>query len=201
MKLLKTTKALVLVATLFAGAAHAGLVTFTGDAVGNRANGFVSGGVTFSDTNGSGLSVMSGLPTECGNASNICLANFGDDTGALRMDFGGSFNSLSLDFGNDQAGFLPAGGLALLQLYMNNVLVGEASTVANLDDIMNQTVSYSGAAFNSAIFVYTDAAKNRIGLIEVVDNINYAAAVPEPGSLLLLGMAAAGMGLVRRRKA
>ncbi len=181
--------------------AQAGLVDFEADTLGSKANGFISGGVTFSDTNGSGLNVMNGLPTECAFASNHCLANFGDDTGGLRMDFFANMASMSLDFGNDNLGFIAVDGLAYLQLFMNNVLVGEASVVVNLDDIMNQTISYTGLAFNSAIFTYTDANKNPVGLIEVVDNINYKSnEVPEPTSIALLGLGMLGFAAARRRK-
>lgn len=176
------------------------VVNFEADTAGPKANGFVSGGVTFSDSMGAGLSVLVGQSPEC---NSTCLAVLSDDTSALIMSFGQLTGSLSLEFGNDQPGFFPAGGLAYLQLYLGNVLVGEASTVVNEDDIMNQTVSYVGAAFDNAVFAYTDAAKNRIDLIEVVDNITYEAAaqVPEPGTLALAGLALAGLGYSRRRKA
>lgn len=189
--------------SLSIGAVHAAptVVTFEGDAVGSRANGFVSGGVTFSDTLGADLSVLSGFPTECGSAANHCLAVFGDDTSALAMSFGGIYTSLSLDFGNDNPGFIPAGGLAYLQLFLGSTLVGEASTVVNLDDIMNQTVSFSGAGFDNAIFAYTDANKIRVNLIEVVDNITYdRQAVPEPTSLALACLALAGVGAASRKR-
>jgi hypothetical protein len=201
MKLLKTAS--VFLTFFLAGAVQATVVDFSGEPAGLRDNGFVSGGITFNDTNGDGLVIVTDLPGTCGTSANTCLANFGDDPGALEMIFNGSFTSLSLDFGNDQSGFIPEGGLALLQLFLNGVQVGEASTVVNGDDIMNQTVSYSGAAFNSAIFAYTDSNGNRINLAEVVDNITYdgnATDLPEPASLALLGVAMAGMRLVRRRK-
>lgn len=179
-------------------AAHGAVVDFEGDTTGAKANGFVSGGVTFTDTLGAGLEVRNGLPVECATSANKCLIVLGDDTSGLQMDFAGVYTTLMLDFGNDNPGFIPPGGLALLQLYLGGVLVGEASTVVNLDDIMNQSVSYSGTGFDRAVFAYTDAAKNRVNLIEVVDNITYGGKVPEPSSLALVGLALVGAGALRR---
>ena len=48
---------LALAAALALNTAHATVVTFEGDASGARANGFVSGGVKFSDTLDSDLSI------------------------------------------------------------------------------------------------------------------------------------------------
>ena len=68
---------------------------------------------------------------------------------------------------------------------------------------MDQSISLAGFAFDRATFKYNGTSS--FGLIEVVDNITFeqqAAAVPEPGTLALLGigLAAAGRRLRRRQQ-
>ena len=68
----------VVAASVFSfGVAQAAIVDFEGDAPGAKANGFVSGGVTFNDSNGSGLQVLTGFPVECAFSGNHCLVNQG----------------------------------------------------------------------------------------------------------------------------
>lgn len=175
------------------------LVDFEGDSVGAKPNGFVSGGITFNDTNGADLQVYDSLPVECAALGNHCLVNFFDDTGGLEMLFGQAVNFLSFDFGNDDSMYMPSDGLAYLQLFLGANLVGTASVVTNADDIMNQSISFSGTVFDRALFTYTDAATNPITLIEVVDNIAYET-VPEPASVMLFGLALTGLALSKRRR-
>jgi len=124
----------------------------------------------------------------------------------------GTHTTLSLDFGNDDPSFTNPGDLATLQVFLGAALVGQSTVVLNRDDVMNQTISYNGLAFDSFTFAYTNAAGSpftgggnaNTGLIEIVDNVTYAAgggAVPEPAAwaLMISGFGLAGAALRRRR--
>jgi hypothetical protein len=95
-----------------------------------------------------------------------------------------------------------AGDLGLLTVFLGATQVGQASTLLNIDDIMNQSVSISGITFDSATFFYTDPSGNPRNLIEAVDNITYdnVSQVPEPASIMLAAVGLMGLGFARRRK-
>ena len=194
-----------LAASLFAVSSYAAPITidFEAGPFGSQPNGFSATGfpgVTFSDTLGANLEVGFSGFAECGFTN--CLAVFGDDTSGLRINFAAPANFLSLDFGNDNPGYVFAGDLGLLTVFLGATQVGQASTLLYIDDIMNQSVSISGVTFDSATFFYTDPSGNPRNLIEAVDNITYdnVAQVPEPASIALTAIGLIGLGVARRRR-
>lgn len=187
--------ALMLLATCSANAA---LIDFTSESIGYKANGYTVSGVQLFDTMGSELDVYDYGHQSHGNA----LAVNSDDQSQLKMIFSNVYSFLSLDFGNDDAGYSNAGDLAMLSLFLDGVNVGSTTVVLNRDDYMNQSISLSGINFNSAIFAYVDATFNPINLIEVVDNISFdgiQSNVPESSSFILMMMGLLGVFLTRRR--
>lgn len=193
----------VLVAT--AGQVQAGIITFESDPIGSKPNGFTSTDsliVHFSDSFRSDL-ILSNFGSQ---GDGISLATFGDDASELIIDFDVLVDSLSLSFGNDDPGFSHPGDLAFLTLFNGIVQVGQTSVVLNRNDIMDQTISFSGPTFNQARFAYTDPSGVPINLTEIVDNVQFneasVAAVPEPSSLALFGIGACmiGIGACRRRR-
>lgn len=197
-RILSTLTLLALVA-IAPNAAFAVIIDFEADVAGAIANGASAVGhpdVTFTDTSGSDLQIFDGGVQTDGQS----LIVLGDDASRLLIDFAVDVGTLSIDFGNDDACCAAVGDLAWLEVYLGGGLVGTTSLAMNLNDIMDQTVSIGGLVFDQAIFWYGDAAGNAINLIEAVDNINYeAAAVPEPGTLALLGLGIAFMGIARKR--
>ena len=127
------------------------------------------------------------------------LGVFGDDESELILDFAVTVDALSLEFGNDDPGFSNSGDLAVLTVFDGAVQVGQTSVVLNRNDILDQTISFSGVQFNKATFFF-DVTTN--GLIEIVDNIefNTVDAVPEPTALLIWSGFAVVLMTGRRRK-
>lgn len=145
-----------------------------------------------------------------GQGDGQSLAVFSDGNGNfLRGAIAGGANYLSFSFGNDDPFYSNPGDLAYLQVFSGAALLNTVTVLLNRDDLMNQTISYSGL-FDNFTFAYTDAAGNpftgggnaNVGLIEIVDNFNLVApGVPEPATwlMMILGFGAIG-GMMRAKK-
>jgi hypothetical protein len=114
-----------------------------------------------------------------------------DDDSGLLMEFDFVASALSLEIGNTSTAI--SGDTAVLTVFSGVNEVGSAIVVLNGTDAIDQTISYAGASFDSAILRYNVAA----GLTEVVDNIQVSQAartIPEPGAGYLFGMGALLVG-------
>lgn len=185
---------------LFAASAHAGVIDFSSDSSGYKANGFSSvadAGVHFSDTLGQDLYLQNFGSQSHGNG----LAVLSDDLSQLSIRFDFMINALSLAFGNDDAGWTSNGDRALLTLFNGALQIGQSSVEMNRNDLMDQTIGFSGADFDRATFAYV-RGNTPINLIEIIDDVTFtrAAHVPEPTMLGLLGIGLLGLGALRSQQ-
>jgi len=189
--------------------AHAIPVTidFELDAVGARANGFVSAtvpGVSFFDTVGGELGIYQ-VPEGSGLRSLVVGTDL--DGSALEIRFDSHTDFLSLAFGNDDPLKTNAGDLALLTIFSGATQLGQVAQVLNRDDLMNQSIQFGaidGAVlFDRAVFAFTNPTFSTftgggsfadVGATEVVDNIVFNSRTPvlyvsEPSAVSLLTFA------------
>ena len=196
--------ALALVLALPAVSASAGRIDFESDEPGFRPNGFRSSDsplVRFTDSAGEGLEIRD-LEEQGMGLSLQTLDDFDDSE--LVLDFGDPVITLSLAFGNDDPLFSNEGDRAVLTAFADGAEVGRASVVMNRKDVMDQTITFSGPAFDRATFKF-DVDPGR-GLIEVVDDIQFTAVIPVPpaawGGLSVmagLSLSSAARRALRRR--
>jgi hypothetical protein len=189
-----------------APASAATTIDFESETPGTVAQGTNIGGITFTTANGDGLQIG-----DFGSQGDgLSLAVFSDSDGNFlqgALDLAAS--AISFEFGNDDPRFTNIGDLATLEVFFGASLIDTVTVSLNRDDLMNQTISYSGGTFDNFTFAYTDAAgapftgggTAATGLIEIVDNFQVGGAVPEPSTwaMLLLGFFGIGGALRRRR--
>jgi hypothetical protein len=177
--------------------AKADTITFENDPLAILPNGshsVESTLVTFSASGGGGLIIR----PEVGSMEFLGtrgLAVEGSPFVHLIMNFEVPVNSLSLWFGNDDPSSTAPGDTAILRVFMDGSLVGETTVLLNRNDFIDQQISFSGVLFNSADFHFSQ----ELFLTETVDNIQFTP-VPEPTSVVLLGIGIVGIGAAIRRR-
>ena len=173
-------------------------ISFENDTDGAKPNDFVSNDsslVRFSDSAGSDLSVGNFGSQSIGKG----LVTQFDDNSSLIIDFSTPVNFFSLVFGNDEPGATLEDDIAKLDIFNNSEFISTVTVVLNRNNDADQTISFSNATFNRAVFAFSDAGGNPIELAEIVDNVTFepsngGAAVPfelSPG-LGSIGLAACG---------
>ena len=194
--------------TLVAAPAAAQVIDFETGPTGVIADGYTTGGITFTTALGSGLEIGNFTPSTAGRGLIVRSDSNGN---FLRGAIAGGTNYLSFDFGNDDPLFTLPTDLATLRVYSGLTLLDTITLGLNRDDVMNQTIGYSGGLFDNFEFAYTNAAGSpftggvgtNIGLIEAVDNFRLVApgAVPEPATwlMMILGFGAIG-GMMRGKR-
>jgi hypothetical protein len=199
--------AIVLTPFLALAALHANAAPIAGVTVSTTfASPADSGSVIQNVVNGSGLSsYTTGAAHAAGVPENAWAAS-GPVTGTITFDLGGifdldgmavwNFNSnniygiarLTIDGSLDGNSYAPIAGAP------TNFAIG-ALGAAELAELFSFTATAHFVRFNVA----SSHGGPGIGLSEVMFT-GTAAAVPEPGTLALLGLGLAGLGLSRRRK-
>ena len=176
-------------------------IDFESDTPGGKPNGFQSNDsdfVSFFDTNGANLRIAN----FGSQGDGLTLGIFTDfDQSGLQMVFDGLADFISFEFGNDQ----PFGSNnvqdAVLTLFNDGTQVGQVSVPVNNNDIMDQSIMFSGATFDEATFFYVGANGQPATLIELVDNFEINQVVPEPASIAIWSaIGAAGLISARRRR-
>lgn len=173
--------------------AHAGVITFENQGVPGAVSnpGFTADGYQFSEnTDVADVSPDSvfGFGTDGGHSG--LYAGFNDFGGPVVMSRvnGGAFSVSSLWL----HGFFGIGGAAMIQGFSNNVL--QHTMAATFGETWNQiALNFTGIdtlVIDTTDLFYVDDIS--------VTNVDDPNSVPEPGSLALLGLAAAAGALSRR---
>ena len=143
----------------------------------------------------SGVRLLGGSGIEHTGRSGLSTNTFPNP---ITISFAMPTSSVGLWFGNDDV-CCSSGFTAFLDIFGTTGLIGTISEVANMNDINDQFLGFiSDESVTSVNLRYGSGSD--VGLFHGIDDVmfNAAAAVPEPGTLALLGLAFAGLAAARR---
>ncbi|WP_354623328.1 PEP-CTERM sorting domain-containing protein [Psychromonas sp. MME2] len=201
-------KTVILVTMLFAaGSANAGVIDFNSNSDYNYwQTAIVSNGFTFTDVTGQGsLGTARNLDSESVDNGSVHLMDWvnGGSLSSVKMEQtdGVLFDLNSFDF---TSGYLNGGNIAS-ELSVNgfdaggNLIANSLFTVADYNQFSFTTLNLS-QAFQALSYVVFDALgyRNRVGYDNIV--VNESVPVPEPSTLLVLGLGLAGVAFSRKKK-
>jgi PEP-CTERM motif len=170
------------------------LTTFTGLPNLAEVNGLSVNGILFGYSLGNGQVVLDGGPGATNNISPLNIVSTGNNSGILSMSLPGYAGSFG--FGFAVLATVPLANAVTISLFDGATLVGSMNYAGAPDPIF--TGGFAGIqstiAFNNVQVVFNSTNAPAFAL----DNIRTAAAVPEPGTWLLLGTGLAAVAARRR---
>lgn len=191
---------------LFAGAASASLITYTDTDLGSGNPVTVSGTTLTTSTVGGNIGFIPGS----GGFAGLWLGG-NNSSGSYTLSFSSTISSIEIEFDALSSigplpvetlfGFATSNGAVSISYVNDGGTSFDGTTITSLVNDGQGTISFSGASFTSFSFNHNQGQQSGFVIERVTINTDQVTAVPEPGSLSVLGLAAVAMFGLRRGRA